>query len=434
MSIVKFEKMTSESWLLIRGPIKIDVKMGKVEVFGASIEAGSSFTVVGGRQAPMKCVTESEIIFVLGENGSYELVKEQLIPDDWVNAVHEVLKIPNPIVMIIGAVDTGKSGFTLYLANKLVANGFKVAVVDTDVGQSDIGPPGTISLTLLEKQIPSFLDAKLIDAYFVGDKTPVGHLLPIVVGSQKMVRKAQTLGANAIIVNTSGLTQGGMAIALRYHMIEAIDPNIIIVLQREKESEHLIKPYDGLIKVIRLQSPKHILRRNREERGDFRFFKLTKYLSNAKSITLNLDNIILLNTVIRQMPENTFLKEIIKSILNIEPEYVGSDGITAVIVINKILTPYQQDYIEKTLISANFTDIKIISTQLIKGLLLGLYDAKKHFLNIGILEKLDLHKNIITIKGQINDSDLNRIRYIYFGYMILDESGAEIKRLRPGTF
>ncbi|MEM3714732.1 MAG: Clp1/GlmU family protein, partial [Nitrososphaeria archaeon] len=423
-----------ESWLLIRGPARVDVKRGSVEVFGASIEAGGSFTIVGGRQVPMKGLTESEIIFILGESGSYELVEEQLIPDDWVNAVHEVLKISNPNVMIIGAVDTGKSGFTLYLANKLVANGFRVAVIDTDVGQSDIGPPGTISLTLLEKQIPSFLDTKLVDAYFVGDKSPVGHLLPIVVGSQKMVRKAQMLGANAIIINTSGLTEGGIAMALRYHMVEAIDPNVIIVLQREKESEHLVKPHEDLIKVIRLQSPKHILRRNREERGDFRLFKMAKYLSNAKSITLNLDNIILLNTIIKQMPENFFLKEIVRNILNIEPEYVGSDDTTAIIVIDKILSPNQQDRIEKTLRGANFVDVKIISTQLIKGLLLGLYDAKKHFLNIGILEKLDLHKNIITIKGQISESDFNRIKYVYFGYIVLNELGIEIRRLKPGTF
>lgn len=430
---IKFERLSPGDWLLVKGPVKIDVKKGKIEIFGASIEAGYSSTIIGGRQAPMKCITESEVVFTLGENGTYELIKEQLIPDDWVNAAHEILRVNNPIVMIIGAVDTGKSGFALYLANTLIAKGFRVAVVDTDVGQSDIGPPGTISLTLLDKQIPSFLDAKLIDAYFIGDKTPVGHLLPIVVGSQKMVKKAQALGANAIIINTSGLTQGGIAMALRYHMIEAIDPNIIIVLQREKESEHLVKPHDGLIKIIRLQSPKHILRRNREERGDFRLFKLTKYLSNARSITLNLNNITLLNTTIRQMPENTFLKEIVKNTLNIEPEYAGSDGNTAVIVINKILTQNQLDYIEKVLSSANFMDIKIISTQLIKGLLLGLYDTEKHFLGLGVLEKLDLNKNIITIKGQINEQDPTKIKYVYFGYMILNESGVEIKRLKPGT-
>lgn len=434
MSEIKFEKIPQETWVLIKGPAKVDIKEGSVEVFGALLESNNSFTVIGGRQAPMKCLTNSEIMFTLGENGSYEITDEDLIPYDWVNAVNEILKQSNPIVMIIGAVDTGKSGFTLFLTNKLIANGMRVAIVDTDVGQSDIGPPGTISMTILIKQIPSFLDAKLVDAYFIGDKTPIGHLLPIVVGAQKMVRKAQDLGANAIIINTSGLTKGGVAMALRYHMIEAINPNILIALQQNNESEHLLRPHSDIIKIIRLKTPKHILKRSKEERGDFRSFKLTKYLLNSRIITLDLNNIILLNTLIKQMPEDKSLKEIIKNTLHLNPVYTGSDGTSAVIVIDEILTQNQLEYIENILKGAGFDDIKIISTSLLKGLFLGLYDSAKHFLGLGILEKIDLNKNILIIKGQINDDNYTKIKYVYFGYLILNESGIELKRLRPGSF
>lgn len=434
MSVIKFEKLSSETWALIKGPAKVEIREGIVEVFGATLKTNDSFTIIGGRQAPVKCVTNTELIITLGENGNYEITKEKLIPDDWNNAVNEIIKNQTPIVMIIGAVDTGKSGFALFLTNKLIANGMCVAVIDTDVGQSDIGPPGTVSMTILTKQIPSFLDAKLIDAYFIGDKTPVGHLLPVVVGSQKLVRKAQALGANAIVINTSGLTKGGVAMALKYHMIEAINPNIIVALQQNNESEHLLRPHTDIIKIIRLKTPGHILRRSREERGDFRSFKLTKYLLNTKSITLDLNKIILLNTIIKQMPEDTFLKEIIKNTLNLDPIYAGSDGTNAVIVVDKLLPQNQLEYINNVLRNAGFEDIKIIAPQLLKGLLLGLYDTTKHFLGLGILEKLDLNKNILIIKSQINENDITKIKYVYLGYLILNETGIELKRLKPGTF
>jgi polynucleotide 5'-hydroxyl-kinase GRC3/NOL9 len=434
MSTIKFEKLSSETWALIKGPAKVEIKDGIVEVFGATLKTNDSFTVIGGRQAPMKCITNTELMITLGENGSYEIVKEKLIPDDWDNAVNEIIKHPSPVVMIIGAVDTGKSGFALFLTNKLIANGMCVAVIDTDVGQSDIGPPGTISMTILTKQIPSFLDAKLIDAYFIGDKTPVGHLLPVVVGSHKMVKKAQALGANAIVINTSGLTRGGVAMALKYHMIETINPNILVALQQNNESEHLLRPHTDIIKIIRLKTPSHILKRNREERGDFRSFKLTKYLLNAKSITLDLDKTTLLNTTIKQLPEDTFLKEIIKNTLHLDPAYAGSDGTSAVIVIDELLPQNQLEYINNILRSIGFEDVKIIVPQLLKGLLLGLYDATKNFLGLGTLERLDLHKNTLTIKSHVSENDVVKIKYVYLGYLILNETGIELKRLKPGTF
>ena len=49
-------------------------------------------------------------------------------------------------VLLLGATDTGKSVLARELLNRGVRAGKSVALVDADIGQSDIGPPATIGL------------------------------------------------------------------------------------------------------------------------------------------------------------------------------------------------------------------------------------------------------------------------------------------------
>src|SRR3989442_7161458 len=50
------------------------------------------------------------------------------------------------VTLILGTSDTGKTSLTARLAGALAARGERVAVVDADVGQSEIGPPTTVGL------------------------------------------------------------------------------------------------------------------------------------------------------------------------------------------------------------------------------------------------------------------------------------------------
>ena len=52
-----------------------------------------------------------------------------------------------PVIMVIGEIDTGKSTLVALIAQWFRENGKKVAVVDSDIGQSDVGPPGFVSVS-----------------------------------------------------------------------------------------------------------------------------------------------------------------------------------------------------------------------------------------------------------------------------------------------
>ena len=64
---------------------------------------------------------------------------------DWRKLASQVVK-PQQIVLVIGATDAGKSTFCRFLADVALAKGCKVACVDADIGQSQIGPPTTIGV------------------------------------------------------------------------------------------------------------------------------------------------------------------------------------------------------------------------------------------------------------------------------------------------
>ncbi|MGB9618976.1 MAG: Clp1/GlmU family protein, partial [Armatimonadota bacterium] len=74
------------------------------------------------------------------------------ITPEWQPAIAEIVASPG-VAMVIGGVDAGKTNFCVQLANAGVEAGLPTAVVDADVGQSEIGAPGTIGMGLVENCI-----------------------------------------------------------------------------------------------------------------------------------------------------------------------------------------------------------------------------------------------------------------------------------------
>ena len=78
-------------------------------------------------------------------------------------------QIPDPSrVLVCGAKGVGKSTYVRYLLNKVISSNSshrkrrRVAVLDCDVGQPELGPPGLITLTVLEKPLLSPPHAHMI--------------------------------------------------------------------------------------------------------------------------------------------------------------------------------------------------------------------------------------------------------------------------------
>jgi polynucleotide 5'-hydroxyl-kinase GRC3/NOL9 len=145
-------------------------------------------------------------------------------------------------VMLIGGLDSGKSTFGRALARAGLESGRRVAYLDTDLGQKVVGPPAAVTLRVLQgvEDVEAEALSQLDGMYFVGSTSPQGQLLPLVVGSARMLARARASGADFVVVDTSGFVSGVYGQLLKYHKIEMLQPDVVIGLQRGEELDPLL--------------------------------------------------------------------------------------------------------------------------------------------------------------------------------------------------
>lgn len=144
--------------------------------------------------------------------------------------------------VVLGGLDSGKTSFCRMCAAVAVRLGRTVAYVDTDVGQSTVGPPATIGLKYVssaEELEPDSM-ARADAIYFVGAPSPKGHMLPMVIGAMRLAEQARANGADLIVVDTTGFIHGTQGQVLKLHKVEALRPDAVIGFQRGSELEPIL--------------------------------------------------------------------------------------------------------------------------------------------------------------------------------------------------
>ena len=211
-------------------------------------------------------------------------VADIVIPSAWASLGEKSLV---GTVMVIGASDTGKSTLARHLYLALCRQGRRAAYLDTDLGQSTLGVPTTLNLALSsEPHDERFPPQDVQLTYFVGATTPRGHMLPTVIGAHRLQQRALALGADAIVVDTSGLVDpadGGKA--LKQWKIELLAPSVVIGLQRRRELEPILWPLrrDGRVRCVELPVSPMVVARSREARIAHRRELLSRTFEGAPS-------------------------------------------------------------------------------------------------------------------------------------------------------
>lgn len=144
------------------------------------------------------------------------------------------------VVLVVGAPDTGKTTLARFLFDRLAAAGKRVAFLDGDPGQSRLGPPTTLTLSLDAENVPPIPEADRAWRFFVGSTQPHGHMLPMLAGAARLVQAA---AAETVIYDTCGLVDpaaGGLALKLA--LVDLFFPVTVVALQREAELEPLLVP------------------------------------------------------------------------------------------------------------------------------------------------------------------------------------------------
>jgi len=145
------------------------------------------------------------------------------------------------VTLVLGAPDVGKTTLVTSLAGVLAAAGHAVAVVDADLGQSDIGPPTTVGLGRVRRPIDRLAESELVALEFLGVTSPARCLHATAEATARLVRRALALGCDRVLVDTSGLVAGPLGLALKRLKIDRVAPDVLVVLQRGDECEPLLQ-------------------------------------------------------------------------------------------------------------------------------------------------------------------------------------------------
>lgn len=196
------------------------------------------------------------------------------------------------VLLIVGAPDSGKSTFARWLCERLAQAGRSVAFLDGDIGQSSLGPPTTMTLALPARTAPQGLQAPhSLITWFVGDVSPRGRMLPLVVGAGRLTRRALEAGAETVVVDTTGLVDplhGG--VALKHALVDQLQPTTLWALRRAGELESLLAPLRHLPRprVVELPVSEAVRRRNVEARRAHRASAFRRYFAGSGVLRLSL--------------------------------------------------------------------------------------------------------------------------------------------------
>jgi polynucleotide 5'-hydroxyl-kinase GRC3/NOL9 len=268
--------------MLVDGPASVRLVLGKAEVFGYPMKESQRVLIQIGKRLPFFVNEKSTFDVSLGASSGIAETIGSTNPSSWNTTVEAILSLQKrpAVVMILGASDCGKSSLCTYLVNKLIDGKSKVAILDGDLGQSDIGPSATVGYGLTSKQISELYDLRLKNAFFVGVTSPLTSLSKTIEGLVTMETEILKGQVDFVLINTDGLVDGEIAVKYKVDLVKSLKPDIIIGIQKQGELTPLINCLEIPVFIV---EPSFALNpRTPEERKHLREMTYARYLKNAK--------------------------------------------------------------------------------------------------------------------------------------------------------
>lgn len=416
-----------EKTLLAEGPSSVTIVSGKAEVFGSTVSAGNKIVIREGKRLPF--ATQENTVFDIssGENAGIEEIEGSTIPASWMTASQGLLNVQTrpAVAIVLGNVDSGKTSFTTYLLNKLVKEKKKTAILDGDLGQSDVGPPCTVAYTFVRRQLTDLFNLETKQVRFIGVNSPAGLIDKVINALSALKSEIVQQNPDYIVVDTDGWVEGEDAVYYKTKLVETLCPDIVFMLQQKEELAPLLNTLEKFSKIV-VDSPAAISQRDREKRKNLRELGYVKYLKNAKVQSYPLSWLrieesepIGLDRIRENMKEPKKLNEL----FGMKPLHVVEfrDRISVIIGRKRWIGQENIKKVEES------TRKKVVITRKgeEEGLLTGLYDTQKKFLGIGIMQEIDFKRKVLKILTPVS----GEISTVVVGKVKLDKNLREIPAL-----
>ncbi|MGH7429010.1 MAG: Clp1/GlmU family protein [Candidatus Methylomirabilaceae bacterium] len=327
------------------------------------------------------------------------------------------------LTLLLGISDSGKTTLARWLLRTLTAAGRRVALLDGDIGQSTIGPPATAALALAS---PGFPDSNLQHAAlrFIGAVSPADQMLPLAAGLKALADKASAMGAEIGLVDTTGLVLGPLGRRLKFHKIDLLAPRHLVALQKCDELEPILRLFQGRagMAIHRLQVSPHVAARSPQVRRVYRAERFAEHFRASGLLELSLSDLAVQGSWFAggkglDLPELRGLSNELKT-----PVLAGEriqDEVA--LLVQGEPSPDALPLVKSRL---GVLTIRIVETDAIRGLLLGLADQENELLALALLRHFDPGAGTLVCLSQWREP--TRVRIVHFGTLRLDPSGAEL--------
>ncbi|MDH7600866.1 MAG: Clp1/GlmU family protein [Armatimonadota bacterium] len=346
---------------------------------------------------------------------------------EWEQTISQIVADPG-VSIIIGAVDTGKTHFCTLLANAGVRAGVRTAVVDADVGQSEIGAPGTIGMAIVGAPFETMSELPAKALYFIGATSPMRHLVECVVGTRKMVDAALADGSQLVVVDTTGLIDGEIGRRLKTNKVHLVRPKYLVGIQKKREVDCLLAPFakSSDIRTIRLSSSELARPKPVEFRAARRQTKFYNHFRDCQGHIIRLDSVSTWNTWLGTgRPMKWQYQKALEDAL-------GCRVLHAEVTGRGIYAVSEQPCTQENLISVQEyfkgVPVSIVAAEVFTNLLVGLADENGNTLDIGLIQAIDFKERFIFVLSPIKT--ISPVRVIQFGSLRVTKEGKELGSVR----
>jgi len=323
--------------------------------------------------------------------------------------------------MIIGPSDSGKTMLANYLLFKLCAIRSTVGFIDCDIGQSSLGPPGTIGAAIFSRFNPDKTIEQQADntrLFFVGSYAPMGHVVEMLMGLKIMVDYLTQLNCDLIIIDTTGLVENRLGFYLKKSKIELTQPSHIIIFQQQEELQTLIAFCKNLpaSEIHLLPISEKIQKRSLMQRRDYRMNKLQEYFRNSTGHTIPFAPVMQWSKdIFTTIPHNDQNLSQLSTFLGQEPPFAA--------LLHNVLIFVSETWIDELILIKikelfQVETIHLLSSQRVQLKLISIEDTLNNILSLGIIQEIDFKQRMLKIIAPA--FDLTKINHIKIGMASLD--------------
>ena len=342
------QEVQKDYTLMVKGPSRVTLLEGKVEVFGKEFspkksEVENTLIVPSASSYPLFALESSKLEIFTNSRENLEILEENTINKEWVKIKDSVITAIKkneknvPLKLMVLGLSNGKTSLLKYLANNILKEGLKAAFLDSDLGQQLLYLPTTLNIGEINKDMVSIAEIAAEETIFIGSTFPKANFKFIIAHSCfELIDKftANHENVDIILIDSDGWIKTEAGIIYKSFFISTVDPDLLIIFQ-DDEIEELgeIEKKASKSKKRKLfylkEENKYFYEKDKEERRFLRQSQFAKVLENFRKISIPLEGIKFIKAGYNQEEDKVTEEEIDINLLRTLPyHYVISALLT----------------------------------------------------------------------------------------------------------